>query len=168
MDWAKCNQSFAVWPHRADPCHPFSPLCCCSISHGCVSLQKWQISIYCGDYAYCNNSFRCTPEPWFAARLSQQQQRGHLRIYCWPERLYDQGPSRPAAWAFVPHQLCSHVEIITCLLAVFALSHTDWIITYSSFVQRHCGIMQMIIVMDLDYRPNITAIVIAYCGVANS
>lgn len=30
--------------------------------------------------------------------------------------------------------------------------------------------MQMIIVMDLDYRPNITAIVIAYCSmrVANS
>lgn len=34
-------------------------------------------------------------------------------------------------------QMCSHVEVITYLLAVFILSHTDWIITYSSFVQRH-------------------------------
>lgn len=46
-------------------------------------------------------------------------------------------------------QMCSHVEIILCLLAVFILSHTDWIITYSSFVQRHSCIMQMLIVMDL-------------------
>lgn len=46
-------------------------------------------------------------------------------------------------------QMCSHVEITTCLLAVFILSHTDWIITYSSFVQRHRCIMQMLIVMDL-------------------
>lgn len=46
-------------------------------------------------------------------------------------------------------QMCSHVEIITCLRAVFILSHTDWIITYSSFVQRYSCIMQMLIVMDL-------------------
>lgn len=46
-------------------------------------------------------------------------------------------------------QMCSHVEIITYLLAVFILSHTDWIITYFSFVQRHYCIMQMLIVMDL-------------------
>lgn len=47
------------------------------------------------------------------------------------------------------HQMCSHVEIITCLLAVFILRHTDWIITYSSFAQRHYCDMQMLIVMDL-------------------
>lgn len=46
-------------------------------------------------------------------------------------------------------QVCSHVGIITYLLAVFILSRTDWIITYSSFVQWHYYIMQMLIVMDL-------------------
>lgn len=47
------------------------------------------------------------------------------------------------------HQMRSHVEIITCLLAVFILSRTDWIITYSLFAQQHRRIMQMLIVMGL-------------------